>query len=86
MIENGFVLLPMEAPWLADYLAELTAFPDNRQDKVDRAAARTDRLWCESYAWRPGPTAGIDPEAVIAGGAKIKKSAPREFGPKFEGF
>ena len=30
VIENGFVLLPMEAPWLADYLAELTAFPDHR--------------------------------------------------------
>ena len=30
MIENGFALLPIEAPWLADYLAVLTAFPDNR--------------------------------------------------------
>jgi predicted phage terminase large subunit-like protein len=27
MIENGFVHLPEEAPWLAPYLAELTAFP-----------------------------------------------------------
>jgi phage terminase large subunit-like protein len=30
VIENGFVLLPIEASWLADYLAELTVFPDNR--------------------------------------------------------
>jgi phage terminase large subunit-like protein len=30
VIENGFVPLPIEAPWLADYLAEFTAFPDNR--------------------------------------------------------
>jgi phage terminase large subunit-like protein len=30
VIENGSVLLPVEAPWLADYLAELTAIPDNR--------------------------------------------------------
>ncbi len=27
MIENGFLWLPEEAPWLADYLAELLAFP-----------------------------------------------------------
>ena len=27
VIENGFVFLPEEAPWLADYLAELTTFP-----------------------------------------------------------
>jgi phage terminase large subunit-like protein len=30
VIENGSVLLPVEAPWLADYLAELTAIPDTR--------------------------------------------------------
>ena len=27
MIENGFVFVPDEAPWLADYLSELTTFP-----------------------------------------------------------
>ena len=27
-IENGFVWLPEEAPWLADYLSELALFPD----------------------------------------------------------
>jgi hypothetical protein len=32
VIENGFVWLPEEAPWLADYLAELTAFPAGRHD------------------------------------------------------
>jgi predicted phage terminase large subunit-like protein len=31
-IENGFVLLPDEGPWLADYLAELTLFPAGRHD------------------------------------------------------
>ena len=36
MIENGFVLLPAEAPWLADYLSELGAFPRGRfDDQVD---------------------------------------------------
>src|SRR5271167_1392934 len=32
MIENGFVHLPMEAPWLAPYLHELAAFPKGRHD------------------------------------------------------
>jgi predicted phage terminase large subunit-like protein len=38
-IENGFVHLPDEAHWLADYLAELTAFPASRHDdQVDSTA------------------------------------------------
>ena len=32
MIENGFVHLPKEAGWLAEYLHELTAFPRGRHD------------------------------------------------------
>jgi predicted phage terminase large subunit-like protein len=35
-IENGFVHLPREAHWLADYLHELTVFPNGRyDDQVD---------------------------------------------------
>jgi predicted phage terminase large subunit-like protein len=38
-IENGFVFLPEAAPWLADYLAELLAFPAGRHDdQVDSTA------------------------------------------------
>ena len=43
VIENGFVFLPDEAPWLADYLAELTTFPAGRHDdqvELDRPGAR----------------------------------------------
>ncbi len=43
MIENGFVHLPEEAPWLAPYLAELTAFPNAKHDdqvELDRPDAR----------------------------------------------
>ena len=32
VIENGFVHLPTEAPWLAEYLRELTLFPAGRHD------------------------------------------------------
>ena len=38
-IENGFVHLPEEAYWLADYLSELTMFPAGRHDdQVDSTA------------------------------------------------
>jgi predicted phage terminase large subunit-like protein len=35
-IENGFVFLPKEAPWLRDYVAEMTSFPKAKYaDQVD---------------------------------------------------
>ncbi len=42
-IENGFVRLPEEVHWLADYVSELTAFPASRHDdqvELDRPGAR----------------------------------------------
>jgi predicted phage terminase large subunit-like protein len=43
MIENGFVHLPKEAPWLAEYLHELTGFPRGRHDdQVDSTAQMLD--------------------------------------------
>ena len=39
MIENGFVHLPKEAGWLAEYLHELTVFPNGKHDdQVDSTA------------------------------------------------
>jgi predicted phage terminase large subunit-like protein len=31
-IRNGFAILPDERPWIADYVAELMAFPAGRHD------------------------------------------------------
>jgi len=43
MIENGFVYLPNEAAWLAEYLHELTVFPKGKHDdQVDSAAQMLD--------------------------------------------
>jgi predicted phage terminase large subunit-like protein len=43
MIENGFVHLPKEAEWLAEYLHELTAFPNGKHDdQVDSTAQMLD--------------------------------------------
>ena len=53
MIENGFVHLPEAAPWLAPYLAELTTFPNGKDDdQVDSTAQMLD--WFKSAAREPG--------------------------------
>ena len=53
MIENGFVHLPDQAPWLAPYLAELTAFPNAKHDdQVDSTAQMLD--WFKAAGREPG--------------------------------
>ena len=43
MIENGFVHLPKAASWLAQYLHELTVFPNGKHDdQVDSTAQMLD--------------------------------------------
>jgi predicted phage terminase large subunit-like protein len=45
-MEHGFVHLPTEASWLADYLHEMTIFPNGRHDdQVDSTAQMLD--WCK---------------------------------------
>src|SRR5882757_1218826 len=45
MIENGFVHIPETAPWLAEYLHELTVFPNGKHDdQVDSTAQFLDWL------------------------------------------
>jgi len=57
MIENGFVHVPERAPWLAQYLHELTAFPNGKHDdQVDSTAQMLD--WFKQGSG-PGSNAGI---------------------------
>jgi predicted phage terminase large subunit-like protein len=43
MIENGFVHIPESAPWLAEYLHEMTVFPNGKHDdQVDSTAQFLD--------------------------------------------
>ena len=43
MIENGFVHIPETAPWLAEYLHEMTVFPSGKHDdQVDSTAQFLD--------------------------------------------
>jgi predicted phage terminase large subunit-like protein len=54
MIENGFVHIPETAPWLAEYLHEMTVFPKGKHDdQVDSTAQFLD--WFK----RPMPNWGI---------------------------
>ena len=54
MIENGFVRIPEMAPWLAEYLHELTVFPKGKHDdQVDSTAQFLD--WFK----KPYPGQGI---------------------------
>jgi predicted phage terminase large subunit-like protein len=58
MIENGFVHLPKEAAWLAEYLHELTAFPKGKHDdQVDSTAQMLD--WFKQAGSGPTSNAGI---------------------------
>jgi len=57
MIENGFVHLPDAAPWLAQYLHEITTFPNGRHDdQVDSTAQMLD--WFKRGSG-PSSNAGI---------------------------
>jgi predicted phage terminase large subunit-like protein len=54
IIENGFVHLPESAPWLAEYLHEMTTFPKGKHDdQVDSTAQFLD--WFK----KPFPGQGI---------------------------
>ena len=53
MIENGFVYIPETAPWLAEYLHELTVFPNGKHDdQVDSTAQLLD--WLKQAGREPG--------------------------------
>jgi predicted phage terminase large subunit-like protein len=52
MIENGFVYLPHEAHWLAEYLREIAIFPNGKHDdQVDSTAQALD--WVKRSALNP---------------------------------
>ena len=58
MIENGFVHVPDAAPWLAQYLHEMTVFPNGRHDdQVDSTAQMLD--WFKQADSGPSSNAGI---------------------------
>ncbi len=72
-IENGFVWLPEEAHWLADYLHEITAFPNSKHDdQVDSTAQalawfkipNSAEVWIAYYKHLAEVAWGIEPPSV----------------------
>jgi predicted phage terminase large subunit-like protein len=52
MIENGFVYIPEAAPWLAEYLHEMTVFPNGKHDdQVDSTAQFLDWFKTPMPCW-----------------------------------
>lgn len=52
LIENGFVYLPVNAPWLAEYLREIAVFPNGRyDDHVDSTAQALDWFKTPMPSW-----------------------------------
>ena len=52
-IENGFVHLPKEAPWLQEYISEITTFPGSKYD--DQADSTSQALgWLNQAPPEPG--------------------------------
>jgi predicted phage terminase large subunit-like protein len=62
-IEAGRIFLPKEAPWLADFLHELLAFPNGRHD--DQVDSLSQFLFWASDSW---PLWGIETGLPIFGG------------------
>src|ERR1700732_520742 len=70
MIENGFVHIPESAPWLAEYLHEMTVFPNGKHDdQVDSTAQFLD--WFK----KPFPGQGLF-EATRRRAEKLKPPPP----------
>jgi len=52
LIENGFVRIPEDAPWLAEYLDEMTVFPNGKHDdQVDSTAQLLDWFKIPMPSW-----------------------------------
>jgi predicted phage terminase large subunit-like protein len=74
MIENGFVHLPKEAAWLAEYLHELTVFPKGKHDdQVDSTAQMLD--WFKRAGQEPQDWMWQQYKQALARGPE---PAPRE--------
>ncbi len=71
LFESGRVFLPRQAPWLADYEAELALFPKGKHDdQVDSTsqALRWMRDSAAGFAWdSTGPRAGFEALREMAG-------------------
>ena len=75
MIENGFVHLPKETAWLAEYLHELTVFPKGKHDdQVDSTAQMLD--WFKRAGQEPQDWMWIQYKRAQSGGLQPTRPEP----------
>lgn len=72
-LEDGLCLLPVEAPWLDDFIRELKAFPNGRHD--DQIDSLTQFLEFEHNNWR-WALAERTPEGRLVEPIRLKKRPP----------
>ena len=72
MIENGFVHLPKEAAWLAEYLHKLTVFPKGKHDDQVDSTAR-----CSTGSSRPAASRRTECGKCINSRVKPSRQALR---------
>jgi predicted phage terminase large subunit-like protein len=64
MIENGFVYLPNDAPWLAEYIHELLTFPNSKfDDQVNSTSQALD--WIKQHSRTDAVWMYIDKESTL---------------------
>jgi hypothetical protein len=64
LIENGFVHLPKEAPWLTEYIHELLTFPNSKfDDQVDATSQALD--WIKRHSRTDGVWMYIDKHSTL---------------------
>jgi hypothetical protein len=79
-IENGFVYLPQEAPWLAEYVHEITTFLNAKYD--DQADSTSQALaWINNQPTRPAALEAVRRELArtLRGNGAHLKSSLREW-------
>jgi len=80
-IENGFVHLPDKAPWLGEYLHEVTSFPKGKyDDQVDSTSQALDsfkhtnhRYGVLEYYWQEAEKAKAACELAFANGPRLSR-------------
>ena len=78
LIENGFVHIPETAPWLAEYLHELTVFPKGKHDDQANSTAQfLDWFKTPMSCWG----IRVDPPASAGARAARKPSPVKTYTP-----
>jgi hypothetical protein len=91
-IESGLVFLPTQAPWLLNYVAEMTSFPKGKHsDQVDSTSQALEwvkkalygpGMWGCSTTWRSRPRRRSGGGRLASGGGALRKQPDQRCYPR----